>query len=138
MPLDRGRGGTVVMGFGVDVVDIFVLETGVPPATLELSTELIAMVAGSPCVSLEGPRDPVAIVTGGPLVSELTVVATKGPLVMVELVTVTGGALVPLKVSKGVDATALLVTGLVMVTGGSLATPDDFGNSTDDASVETS
>lgn len=126
------------MGFGVDVVDIFVLKTGVPPTTLELSTELVAMVAESPCVSLEGPRDPVAIVTGGPLVSELTVVATKGPLVMVELVTVTGGALVPLKVSKEVDATALLVTGLVMVTGGPLATPDDFGNSTNDASVETS
>lgn len=62
------------MGFGVDVVDIFVLKTGVPPATLELSPELVAMVAESPCVSLEGPRDPVAIVTGGPLVSELTVV----------------------------------------------------------------
>lgn len=126
MPLDPWRGGMVVMGFGVDVVDIFVLETGVPPATLELSTELVAMLAGSPCVSLEGPRDPVAIVTGG-LVLELTVVATKGPLVMVELVvTVTGGALVSLKVSKAVDAAVLLITGLVTVTGGSLATSDDF------------
>lgn len=116
----------VVMGFGVDVVNIFMPETGVPPATLELSTEPVAMVAGSPCVSMEGPRDPVAIVTGGPLALELTVVATEGPLVMVELVvTVSGGALVPLKVSKEVNVTVLFVTGLVMVTGGSLATPDD-------------
>lgn len=127
MPLDPWLGDMVVTGFGVEVVDIFVLETGVPPATLELSTEPVAMVAGSPCVSLEGPGDPAAIVTGGPLVLELTVVATKGPLVMVELVvTVSGGALVPLKVSKEVDATVLFVTGLVMVTGGSLATSDDF------------
>lgn len=122
MPLDPWRGDVVVMGFGVAVVNIFMLETGVPPATLELSTEPVAMVAGSPCVSVEGPRDPVAIVTGGPLALELTVVATEGSLVMVELVvTVSGGALV----SKEVDATVLFVTGLVMVTGRSLATPDD-------------
>lgn len=124
--LDPWRDDVVVMGFGVDVVNVFMLETGVPQATVELSTELVAMVAGSPCVSMEGPRDPVAIVTGGPLALELTVVATEGPLVMVELVvTVSGGALRSLKVSKEVDATVLFVTGLVMVTGGSLATPDD-------------
>lgn len=39
-------------------MDIFLLEAGVLPATLELSTELVALVAlvaGSPRVSAEGP-----------------------------------------------------------------------------------
>lgn len=92
------------------------LGTGVSWATLELSTELAAMVAGSSCASLEGPRDPVAMVTGGPLVLELTVAVTEGPLVSSELVvTVAGSALVPLKVD--VDATVLSATGLAAVTG---------------------
>ena len=92
------------------------LETGVSRATLELYTELAAMVAGSSCASLEGPRDPVAMVTGGPLVLELTVAVTEGPLVSSELVvTVAGSALVPLKVN--IDATVLSATGLAAVTG---------------------
>lgn len=111
MPLDSWLGDLVVMGSWVDVVDVFLLETEVPRATLELSTELVAVVAGSPCISLEGPRDPVAVVTGGPLVLELTVVATEGPLVSLELVvTVVGGALVPLEID--VDAAVPSVTGL--------------------------
>lgn len=126
MPLDPWRGDLVVKGSRVDSVNVFVLETGVPLATLELSTELVAMVAGSPCVSLEDPRDPVAMVTGRLLVLEFTVVARDGPLVSSELVvTVSGGALVPLKVD--IDATVLSVPGLAIVTGGLLATFDVSG-----------
>lgn len=118
------------MGSWVDVVGVFLLETEVPWATLELATELVAVVAGSPCVSLEGPRVAVAMVTGGPLVLELTVVATEGPLVSSELVvTVMGGALVALKVD--VDATVLSVTEFDTVTGGSLDAFDSSGSSTD-------
>lgn len=74
---------------------------------------------------MEGPRDPVAVVTGRPLVFELTVVATEGPLVSGELgVVVTGSALVPLKVSKEVNVPVVSVTGLAVVTGGSLDTSD--------------
>lgn len=86
----------MVIGFGVDIVDIFMLETVVPPAALELSTGLVVMVVGSPCGSLESPRDSVVMVTGGPLDLELTVVATEGSLVSLELVVmVTGGTLIP-------------------------------------------
>lgn len=109
MPLDPWRGDLVVMGSRVDGINIFVLENGVPLATLELSTELVAMVAGRP------------------LVLELTVVARDGPLVSSELVvTVSGGALVPLKVD--IDATVLSVTGLATVTEGSLVTFDVSGS----------
>lgn len=132
MPLDPWCGVLLVTGSGVDVVDIFILKTGVPPATLELSTELVAMVVRSPCGSLESPGDSVVMVTGGPLDLEITVVATEGSLVSLELVVMaTGGALVPLKVSREVTVTAPSVTGLAVVVGGSLETAAHSGSGTD-------